>query len=268
MRIKCSFTLEPDIYENHSDAENSLREWRRQLQESDDSADVVRERVNNFHRQIYLSGLYLHNLAPRLPRVLSQNFTQVVETNSFFNLLSAVGVAAESKPAESIVKDTEPTEAVLSEEQWLKLAGLVETIQEQQHQATEQQTEQLKVQYSEIAEQQTQQLKAEHNESLGNMVQDNSELITQLAAVTASQELIISQLAAFDGQASTPAVLDESLLFTLQQNQTKALAQLKIIRNQVAKLSSGNVISAEKDGVPDLNNQLAKASRVKAKGLW
>lgn len=201
MQIKCSFTLEPEIYEHHRDAASSLRQWKKQLQASNDNVEIARERVNNFHRQIYLSGLYLHNLAPELPLILSQNFTQNVELKTFVNLLAAVGVTADITTAAP-----SPTEAILSEQQWQKLTGLVSDIKTQQSQVVEQQN------------------------------------------VTA-----------------TP---DDALLFTLQQNQTKALAQLKAIRSQIDKLSSGGMGSVEKDEVPDLDDQLAKASRVKAKGLW
>ncbi len=251
MRIKCSFTLEPAIHECHRDAESSLRQWKDQLQVSNDNVDIVRERVNNFHRQIYLSGLYLHNLAPELPLMLSQNFTQNVESKTFFNLLAAVGVTAETKAAEPI-----SPEAVLSEQQWQKLTGLVNDIIAQQSQAVEQQTEQFD------------QLKAQYSEPTQDTVQDNADLVAQLAAVAASQEQIISQLAALDGMQSTAATPDDTLLFTLKQNQTKALSQLKAIRSQIDKLSSGAIVSAEKDEVPDLDDQLSKASRVKAKGLW
>lgn len=216
MRIKCSFTLEPAIYECHRDAESSLRQWKDQLQVSNNNVEIVRERVNNFHRQIYLSGLYLHNLAPELPLMLSQNFTQEVDSKTFFNLLTAVGVTTETTAAEP-----SSTEVVLSEQQWQKLTDLVNDIKTQQSQAVEQPFEQ-----------------------------------------------IINQLAALDGQQNAAATPDDALLFTLKQNQTKALSQLKAIRSQIDKLSNGGIVSAEKDEVPDLNDQLAKASRVKAKGLW
>lgn len=251
MRIKCSFTLEPAIYECHRDAESSLRQWKDQLQISNYNVDIVRERVNNFHRQIYLSGLYLHNLAPELPLMLSQNFTQDVESKTFFNLLAAVGVTAETKAAEPI-----STEAVLSELQWQKLTGLVNDIIAQQSQAAEQQVQQFD------------QLKAQYSEPAQDSDQDNTDIVTQLAAVAASQEQIINQLAALDGLQNTAATPDDALLFTLKQNQTKALSQLKAIRSQIDKLSSAGMVSVEKDEVPDLNDQLSKASRVKAKGLW
>ena len=248
MQIKCSFTLEPDIYEYHRDAASSLRQWKKQLQVTDDNVEILRERVNNFHRQIYLSGLYLHNLAPELPQMLSQNFTQNVDSKKFFNLLAAAGVTADITAAEP-----SSTEAVLSEQQWQKLTGLVNDIKTQQSQVAEQNIEQVKAQYSEPAQ---------------DTAQDNADLVAQLAAVAASQEQIINQLAELDGQQNVAATPDEALLFTLQQNQTKTLAQLKAIRSQIDKLSSGGMVSAEKDEVPDLDDQLAKASRVKAKGLW
>lgn len=248
MQIKCSFTLEPDVYEYHRDAARSLRQWKKQLQVSNENVDIAREKVNLFHRQIYLSGLYLHNLAPELPQILSQNFAQNVDSKSFFNLMAAVGVTPEIVAAEPSA-----AEAVLSEQQWQQLTGLVNDIKTQQSQVAEQQLEQVKAQYSEPAQ---------------DAAQVDVDLVAQLAAVAASQEQIISQLAALDGLQNVAAAPDEALLFTLQQNQTKALTQLKAIRSQIDKLSSGGIVAAEKEAVPDLNDQLAKASRVKAKGLW
>lgn len=248
MQIKCSFTLEPDVYEYHRDAARSLRQWKKQLQVSIDNVDIARERVNLFHRQIYLSGLYLHNLAPELPQILSQNFTQDVDSNSFFNLMAAVGVTPDIAAAEPSA-----TEAVLSEQQWQKLTGLVDAIKTQQSEVMANQVEQVKAQYSEPTQ---------------DTAQVDVDLVAQLAVVAASQEQIITQLAALDGQQNVAAAPDETLLFTLQQNQAKALTQLKAIRSQIDKLSSGGIVAAEKEEVPDLNDQLAKASRVKAKGLW
>lgn len=72
MRIRFNVILEPEIYDSHRFAIKSLRLWHQQEKERKDQAETVQQRRDLFHRDIYLSGLFLHKLAPQLPAMLSQ----------------------------------------------------------------------------------------------------------------------------------------------------------------------------------------------------
>ncbi|QIZ76813.1 hypothetical protein [Ferrimonas lipolytica] len=66
-QIRCQFTLDVDENPAHDYALVVLKQWLAQ-QQHDPQA------VSQFNRQIYLSGLFLHLLAPTLPAALANSF--------------------------------------------------------------------------------------------------------------------------------------------------------------------------------------------------
>ncbi|MGS0725812.1 hypothetical protein ACVBKF_06460, partial [Shewanella sp. 0m-11] len=72
MRIRFNVGLEPEIYDSHSYAIKTLRGWQQQEKARNDETDIVLQRRIQFHRDLYLSGLFLHELAPQLPSMLTQ----------------------------------------------------------------------------------------------------------------------------------------------------------------------------------------------------
>lgn len=114
MRISCSFTLTPDGLEADAEAVRLLKAWQQSEQAREASPEVLRQRRNEFHRQIYLSGLFLHQLAPRLPALLADALDGARNAEQLVALAEAAGV------------NLRP-EAGLSAAQWQKLSTLMAT---------------------------------------------------------------------------------------------------------------------------------------------
>ncbi|MBY5990631.1 plasmid partitioning/stability family protein [Ferrimonas balearica] len=114
MRLSCSFTLSPDQHEADAFAVQTLKAWQLAEQGRGDSAEVQRQRRNAFHRQIYLSGLFLHQLAPKLPALLAEALGERVSAQTLTALAEGAGVSLDSQSG-------------LSEPQWQKLTALMAT---------------------------------------------------------------------------------------------------------------------------------------------
>ncbi|MBY5921403.1 plasmid partitioning/stability family protein [Ferrimonas balearica] len=114
MRISCSFTLTPASQESDAEAVRLLKAWQQDEQARDASPETQRQRRSEFHRQIYLSGLFLHQLAPRLPALLADALDGAKTAEQLVALAEGAGVSL--RP-----------ETGLSAAQWQKLSTLMAT---------------------------------------------------------------------------------------------------------------------------------------------
>ena len=235
MRIRFNVGLEPELFDSHSYAIQCLRLWQQEEKARNDETDIVLQRRIQFHRDLYLSGLFLHELAPQLPSMLTQTLLQDrVNCQTLASQLSSVGLSLQ--PA---------GENGLSDKQWQKLTAMLEEaslpsqpVETQNLTAIEQQLQQL-------------QLQVEHGqEQISNM-------LNHLPEATSSQP-----------QTDLTAQFDQ-----LKQGQDKLMAQMKSLTSQLAQVSATSLAnhSANDDSnqeTPSLETQLERARRVKSKGLW
>ncbi|GIU19479.1 hypothetical protein [Shewanella sp. MBTL60-007] len=234
MRIRFNVSLEPELYDSHSYAIASLRQWQQAEKERDDDSDTALVRRNRFHRNLYLSGLFLHELAPQLPSMLVQMLQQdKVNCKTLASQVRAVGLPLENANTRAL---TEP--------QWQKLTSLLESAN-----LPEAPVEALgeTALISELALEQLQQ-------QLSLLQQGQQQMLTALADLAA-------------GAASTETGSDFSAHFSqLKRGQDKLMTQINTLREQV----SGSAIPTTQAlaDSPSIETQLERASRVKSKGLW
>ena len=74
MRIQCAFYLTPDLYEQHRFAVENLKAWQAREKQRNDDIDISQKRRSIFHREIYLSGLYLYQISNALPKLVSEQY--------------------------------------------------------------------------------------------------------------------------------------------------------------------------------------------------
>ncbi|MCG9728667.1 hypothetical protein L1D44_02200 [Shewanella sp. Isolate13] len=234
MRIRFNVSLEPEIYDSHSYAIASLRQWQQAEKERDDDPDTALVRRNRFHRNLYLSGLFLHELAPQLPSMLVQMLQQdKVNCKTLASQVRAVGLPLENANTRAL---TEP--------QWQKLTSLLESTNLPEH-PVEAPSETAVI--SELALEQLQQ-------QLSLLQQGQQQMLTALTDLSA-------------GAASTETGSDFSDHFSqLKRGQDKLMSQINALREQVSA-SAIPTTQALADS-PSIETQLERASRVKSKGLW
>ncbi|MEZ9593337.1 hypothetical protein AB4298_01740 [Shewanella sp. 10N.261.52.F9] len=251
MRIRFNVGLEPELFDSHSYAIQCLRLWQQEEKARNDETDIVLQRRIQFHRDLYLSGLFLHELAPQLPSMLTQTLLQdKVNSQTLACQLKSAGLVLE--PA---------AENGLSELQWQKLSTMLEAAS-----LPKQQSEPLNLTAIEQQLAQLQQLMLEGQEQL-------SSALTHSAA---------SQAEARNNETSQTEVSDDTKLHQpdfsaqlsqLKQGQEKLMAQMKSLSSQLAQVSVSTVANSSANDAsnletPSLETQLERARRVKSKGLW
>lgn len=240
MRIRFNVGLEPEFYDSHGYAIECLRRWQQKEKSRNDASDIVLQRRIQFHRDLYLSGLFLYELAPQLPTMLTQMLLpDSVSEQTLTNLLSSAGLAL-----------APPAETGISEQQWSKLTDMLAEIKQTADvPATapsdiEQSTTNLNA--IELQLQQLHQLVQQGQEQLSSMQNHQSE------AQTSQTDLELT-----------------AQLNQLQQGQQQLMAQITSLSNKVNQgLGHQQGNSQDTTLAPSLATQLERASRVKAKGLW
>lgn len=239
MRIRFNVGLEPELFDSHSYAIKCLRLWQQEEKARNDETDTVLQRRIQFHRDLYLSGLFLHELAPQLPSMLTQTLLQdKVNCQTLACQIKSAGLSLE--PA---------AENGLSEPQWQKLSAMLEAAS-----SAKQQSEPPNLTAIEQQLAQLQQLMLDGQEQLSS------------ALAPASQP----ELGAENGQQQA----DFSSQFNqLKQGQEKLMAQMKSLSSQLAQVSATALANKPANDsacadTPSLETQLERARRVKSKGLW
>lgn len=236
MRIRFNVSLEPEIYDCHSYAITSLRQWQQTEKERDDQADTALQRRNRFHRNLYLSGLFLHELAPQLPSMLAQMLQQdKVNCKTLASQVRAVGLPLENANTRAL---TEP--------QWQKLTALLESASLAEA-PVQTPVETASFTTNELALEQLQQ-------QLSLLQQGQQQMLTALADLAATPVSAVSGSDFSDN------------LSQLKRGQDKLMSQINALREQVS--GSGIPTTQALADSPSIETQLERASRVKSKGLW
>ncbi|GIU30307.1 hypothetical protein L2719_09535 [Shewanella schlegeliana] len=237
MRIRFNVSLEPELYDSHSYAITSLRQWQQVEKEREDEADTALVRRNRFHRNLYLSGLFLHELAPQLPSMLVQMLQQdKVNCKTLASQVRAVGLPLENANSRAL---TEP--------QWQKLTSLLESANLA---APPVETAVINAPATAINELALEQLQ----QQLSLLQQGQQQMLTTLSDIAATQV-----------SAGTGSDLSDHFS-QLKRGQDKLMSQINALREQV----SGSAIPTTQAlaDSPSIETQLERASRVKSKGLW
>ncbi|GIU05931.1 MULTISPECIES: hypothetical protein [unclassified Shewanella] len=256
MRIRFNVGLEPELFDSHSYAIKCLRLWQQEEKSRNDETDTVLQRRIQFHRDLYLSGLFLHELAPQLPSMLTQTLLQdKVNSQTLAYQIKSAGLSLE--PA---------TENGLSEQQWQKLSSMLETAS-------------LANSQSELAnltaiEQQLAQLQ--------QLMLEGQEQLSSVLTHSATNQAEARNKGARNKEKSQTEVSSETVqqqpdfsaqLSQLKQGQEKLMAQMKSLSSQLAQVSGTSLANhsandASNQETPSLETQLERARRVKSKGLW
>lgn len=222
MRIQCTFNLAPELHEQHDFAIENLRAWQISEKARNDDKDIAQQRRSIFHRDIYLSGLYLHQLSPDLPKRVSEQYKP--SGVSAKGLTQQVALFDDELLTSANMPIEQASGIVLDDSQWLKFEGL---LAEQQQQFTQQQQQ---------LEQSRHQAQLDINRK--NQIESerhSAQLIAQLTELVSgsmSDKLIELQaqnlqiLADLKDNAATQSVLESALESSVQiQEQTQEQPQ-------------------------------------------
>ncbi|WP_299804215.1 hypothetical protein [uncultured Shewanella sp.] len=247
MRIRFNVGLEPELFDSHSYAIKILRHWQQEEKARNDETDIVLQRRIQFHRDLYLSGLFLHELAPQLPSLLTQTLLQdKVNSQTLACQIKSAGLSLE--PA---------AENGLSEQQWQKLSTMLETAN-----LPKQQSESLKLTAIEQQLAQLQQLMLEGQEQLNSALTESAASQSEASNKETSQTEVSAETKQHHADFSAQ-------LSQLKQGQDKLIAQMKSLSSQLSLASVNAPANDDSASIaPSLDTQLERARRVKSKGLW
>lgn len=269
MRIQCTFNLAPELHEQHAYAVENLRSWQVSEKARQDQKDIAQQRRSIFHRDIYLTGLYLYQISPELPKIVSEYYTgngvSVKKLTQQLALFDELDVKVEAPILPT------PVEAELSQTQWQKLEAM---FAQQQATLTEQHNKQADDSSNAFIDQLTsaldslQQQQALMLAQLTKHIENQASLTEQVQPANSNKPNEATDLApyikALDGNKA-------DLISVIESNQKALVSAFNHLKKQVLTSNqSGQAASYDASLEQDnpLNAQLARASKVKAKGLW
>lgn len=270
MRIQCIFNLAPELYEQHEFAVENIRAWLVTEKERKDNQDIAHQRRSNFNRDIYLSGLYLHQLSAELPALVSEQYR--ANEVSVKRLTQQVALFDDATGADKEQTATVSHKAVLEEEQWQKLDSMLRAHHQSVTAPLSEQIAALSI--TSMVEQMAKQLSELHSQQQ-EMVTELQHQVTALS--DRSSEVETSKLSTEGSDhLAIEASLDkhkDDLLAAIETNQKKLITTFNGLKKQVSGLSNSlsnvAVTSAEEElEAQALTAQLQRASKVKSKGLW
>jgi len=239
MRIQCTFDLFPETHEQHQFAITNLLERQKREKKQENRTEVVKERQRIFHRDIYLSGLYLSQLSADLPPLIARLYKP--DTISSERMLQELN-------KHLAIADEEASYARLTDDQWQKLNDLLAQYQPENPPVTEHVT---------------QQAAPEVSEQLNVIEQQQQLLIERIEALAVTTRSEASQPA--DSQSN------EQLLSVIEDNQLSLMRELQSVKSQLKKITKGGLAAVTVDKEEpqvDLDVQLERAQRIKSKQLW
>lgn len=266
MRIQCIFNLAPELYEQHEFAVENLRSWLMSEKNRKDNQDVAQQRRSNFNRDIYLSGLYLHELSAELPALVSEQYR--ANEVSVKRLTQQVALFDDNDRAEQEDSGNASHETVLEEGQWQKLESLLKAHHQSVTVPLSEQIAALSI--TSMVEQVAKQLSALQSQQ--QEIVDEFKLLTRLGGTEAAEGLSAADSDHLTLDISLAKHKDE-LLFAIDTNQKKLISTFNGLKKQVSGLSNSLRNAEVSSGEDDLETQaltaqLQRASKVKSKGLW
>lgn len=118
-RLSLMLTLNPALSEADRFAIRALKRWYQQAKHSHEVEEDLQATVKKFHRDIYLSGLFLHLLNPGLASNLANLLTEEdVSLQTLLYQLNSMGFAvSETTPADDTREQLEQIQAAIAEQQ-------------------------------------------------------------------------------------------------------------------------------------------------------
>lgn len=118
-RLSLMLTLNPALSEADRFAIRALKRWYQQAKRSHEVEEDLQATVKKFHRDIYLSGLFLHLLNPGLASNLANLLTEEdVSLQTLLYQLNSMGFAvSETAPADDTREQLEQIQAAIAEQQ-------------------------------------------------------------------------------------------------------------------------------------------------------
>lgn len=311
MRIQCTFNLAPELHKQHSFAIDNLRAWQETEKSRGDDKDIALQRRSHFHRDIYLSGLYLHQVSADLPRLISEQYH--VDGVSAARLMKQISLFDDTESDPAIEPSLATSHQGLEEAQWQQLEAILASHREEvlkQQEASAQQ--ELQAQQS-LYQSHFEKMQLNTTETVGgleaslcgklttelqetiNSADINRALTTlseQVASVEHNNQKMLSALTQQieSMSASLPdnvlSAQDNLVPFTdiqtsIETNQKAIQQSILLLQQQLTsqfqavadKLNQGLSVSGSQMGATELaesqlTSQLARASKVKSKGLW
>jgi hypothetical protein len=266
MRFQCSFNLDPVLHEQDGFAVANLRAWQVSEKKRTDDRDTSQQRRSIFNRNIYLSGLYLHQLSADLPRLISEQYNaNGVSVKRLTQQVALFDGAIEAQPEIAAVETS--NYVVLEDSQWQKFESMLE----KHHQSVvDKQQENLRIAsetHAENVNQSAMQLQAGIKKEL------QEELKQQLA------DPLSEQIAALSVTSLIEQVSKKLTELQLQQQQTlvelqQQLAEFSRKSEAVSVVAEPSELSSESDHqlnidtlLDDNKNDLLAAININQKNL-
>lgn len=272
MRIQCTFNLAPELHEQHRFTVENLRAWQTAEKLRNDDKDIAQQRRSIFHRDIYLSGLYLYQLSSELPKLVSEQYkADNIDASRLTKQIALIAPHVDESGTVNVPAGD--PQVSLAESQWQKMAQLLEAHQQQI-----------------LAEQKVErEAEAQAHETLAHEKQlAATELLTeQLSSMQQQQTQLLERIEQADTQAKQPAVSGSGikdvepllaqnqgeLLQVIEANQALLVSAFDTLKRQVGQMSRRSNTLEESPSQIDiekaaLSSQLQRASKVKSKGLW
>lgn len=277
MRIQCTFNLAPELHEQHRFTVENLRAWHISEKQRNDDKDVAQQRRSIFHRDIYLSGLYLYQISAELPKLVSEQY----KAGSIDVTRLTKQLAIFENPIDEL-KDVNDPVITLADSQWQKMEQLLNSHQQQL--LAEQKT------FFETAiatQDRASDAQAQNESKADHVLAVTVKLAEQLTSMQQQQTQLLARIEQVYTHAKDPALvanewqgveplLDQNkseLLQAIEVNQQWLVSAFNTLKQQVGQLNDNpsqqvyafSQINAEKAA---LTSQLQRASKVKSKGLW
>ncbi|MFS1439671.1 hypothetical protein [Shewanella sp. 10N.286.48.A6] len=308
MRIQCTFNLAPELHEQHRFAIENLRAWQINEKQRNDDKDISQQRRSMFHRDIYLSGLYLNQLSAELPKLVSEQYTaDSVNVGRLIKQLALFDSQIDEQD------QLEAQEMSLAENQWQKMEQLFiaqlavqqdkilaeqkstfESMLEQQaRKEAEKQAEVTSAYQAEKEDElrQSQQQTLAQFDRQNDLLQVSSDtLAAQLSAMQQQQADLIAAVELITNSAMPSAAVASSdnqidavepvleqnkveLLQAIEVNQQQLMQAFNLLKLQVGKMGDlstqgADALSADDIEKAALSSQLQRARKIKSKGLW
>lgn len=288
MRFQCSFELLPKVFESHQFAIENLVDWKNKELARHEDADTGRKRRTQFHRDIYLSGLFLHHLSDHLPKLVAEMYHP--ESTTIDRLIKELQClekdsSATQKTSEGSLEGNEAESITPTESQWQRLEALLDHMQ--QSRASEQ--AELVTMLGQLDERQQRfsgeldhlATRADSSSVVTNMEADdvsqektNTAIDTLQHSVVAELKRLHQTLSDIDASvASGTDAMNTASLNSIESNQQMLMQELTHVKRHLSKISKSipkanmetEEVTAEKD---TLDTQLERAKRVKSKGIW
>ncbi|GAA4874661.1 hypothetical protein [Ferrimonas pelagia] len=296
MRISASFHVEPEHKATDLHTVTTLKAWQQGLRQRYNDADQLKTAQSNFHREIYLAGLYLNQLSGDLPRQLADCFSaDKVKGETLLHLLAANGVHSGAS--------TEPVSALLCDRQWQQLKAMLAMTPEPAAAAeldTSAIAEQVLAGLPTMLTTPAEPVAALDSADIAEMViaalptpeapapleldmdllcaQFGTQLIEQLSEIQSSAPQFESKAdphALATTVAQQLSAQSEAHGSELLQSQSALQDEIRELRRQLVKqtklieqLSSADTITSAAGKSSDLDAKLASAAKVKKKGVW